>query len=103
MASDVMTKPHQLIASDRVEGTAVRRPNGDMVGHIERLMIDKVTGRVSYAILSFGGFLGIGANLGIAITGCRLTVAFDRSAAHLLCEMRGTVVDVTGCSRAFLK
>ena len=60
MASDVMTKPHQLIASDRVEGTAVRRPNGDMIGHIERLMIDKVTGKVSYAILSFGGFLGIG-------------------------------------------
>jgi len=63
MASDVMTKPHQLVASDRVEGTAVRRPNGDMIGHIERLMIDKVTGKVSYAILSFGGFLGIGANL----------------------------------------
>ena len=63
MASDVMTKPHQLIASDRVEGTAVRRPNGDTIGHIERLMIDKVTGKVSYAILSFGGFLGIGANL----------------------------------------
>ena len=56
--SDVMTKPHQLIASDRVEGTAVRRPNGDMIGHIERLMIDKVSGKVSYAILSFGGFLG---------------------------------------------
>ena len=34
-----------------------------MIGHIERLMIDKVTGKVSYAILSFGGFLGIGANL----------------------------------------
>ena len=63
MASDVMTRPHQLIASDRVEGTAVRRPNGDMIGHIERLMIDKVTGKVSYAILSFGGFLGIGGNL----------------------------------------
>src|ERR1700745_3929485 len=63
MASDVMTRSHQLIASDRVEGTAVRRPNGDMIGHIERLMIDKVTGKVSYAILSFGGFLGIGANL----------------------------------------
>ena len=27
--SNVMTKPHQLIASDRIEGTAVRRPNGD--------------------------------------------------------------------------
>jgi hypothetical protein len=63
MAIDVLTTPHQLIASDRVEGTAVRRPNGDMIGHIERLMIDKISGKVSYAVLSFGGFLGIGANL----------------------------------------
>ena len=50
-----MTRPHPLIASDRIEGTAVRRPNGDRLGHIERLMIDKLTGKVSYAILSFGG------------------------------------------------
>ena len=41
----------------------MRRPNGDKIGHIERLMIDKVTGQVSYAILSFGGFLGMGGNL----------------------------------------
>ena len=63
MALDIMAKPHQLIASDRVEGTSVRRPNGDKIGHIERLMIDKVSGKVSYAILSFGGFLGLGTNL----------------------------------------
>ena len=63
MALDVMAKPHQLVASDRVEGTAVRRPNGDMIGHIERLMIDKVSGKVSYAVMSFGGFLGMGTNL----------------------------------------
>ena len=63
MTAEVMAKPHPLIASDRVEGTAVRRPNGDMIGHIERLMIDKVTGKVAYAVLSFGGFLGVGANL----------------------------------------
>lgn len=63
MAVEVQTRPHQLIASDRVEGTAVRRPNGDMIGHIERLMIDKISGKVSYAVLSFGGFLGIGTNL----------------------------------------
>ena len=63
MAIDVMTRPHQLIASDRVEGTSVRRPNGDMIGHIERLMIDKISGKVSYAVLSFGGFLGMGTNL----------------------------------------
>ena len=55
-------KEHNLIASDRVEGTAVRRPKGDKIGSIERLMIDKVTGKVAYAVLSFGGFLGIGGN-----------------------------------------
>ena len=58
--TDVMAKPHQLIASDRVEGTSVRRPNGDRIGHIERLMIDKITGKVAYAVMSFGGFMGIG-------------------------------------------
>ena len=63
MALDAVAKPHQLIASDRVEGTAVRRPNGDMIGHIERLMIDKVSGQVSYAVTSSGGFLGMGARL----------------------------------------
>jgi PRC-barrel domain len=63
MVTDTMTKPHNLIASDRVEGTAVRRSNGDKIGHIERLMIDKVSGKVSYAILSFGGFLGMGTSL----------------------------------------
>ena len=63
MALDAVIKPHQLIASDRVEGTAVRRPNGDMIGHIERLMIDKVSGQVSYAVMSSGGFLGMGARL----------------------------------------
>lgn len=59
----VAVKSHSLIASDRVEGTAVRRLNGEKIGHIERLMIDKISGKVSYAILSFGGFLGMGASL----------------------------------------
>ena len=54
------TKPHALIASDRVEGTVVRRPNGEKIGTIERLMIDKISGNVAYAVLSFGGFLGLG-------------------------------------------
>jgi hypothetical protein len=53
-------KPHALIASDRVEGTAVRRPNGDTIGTIQRLMIDKISGNVAYAVLRFGGFFGLG-------------------------------------------
>jgi len=51
---------HSLIASDRVVGTEVRRPDGSKVGRIERLMLDKATGRVAYAVMSFGGFLGLG-------------------------------------------
>jgi len=51
---------HDLISSDKVEGTAVRRPNGDKIGEIERVMIEKRSGKVAYAVMSFGGFLGIG-------------------------------------------
>lgn len=50
----------ELIASDKVEGTNVYRSDGDKIGHIERVMIDKRSGRAAYAVMSFGGFLGIG-------------------------------------------
>jgi PRC-barrel domain len=60
MAATQMTgKP--LIESDRVEGTTVYDPQGNDIGSIKRLMIEKVSGRVAYAVMSFGGFLGIGA------------------------------------------
>jgi hypothetical protein len=49
-----------LIGSDKVEGTAVYGTNDEKVGSIERVMIDKTSGKVSYAVLAFGGFLGIG-------------------------------------------
>ena len=49
-----------LIGSDKVEGTAVYGADNEKIGSIERVMIDKVSGKVSYAVLSFGGFLGIG-------------------------------------------
>jgi hypothetical protein len=51
---------YSLIASDKVEGTPVYRSDGEPVGRIERLMIDKYTGTVAYAVMSFGGFMGIG-------------------------------------------
>src|ERR1700724_2986428 len=54
------SQSHSLIASDRVEGTPVRRADGEKIGTIERLMIDKLSGNVAYAVLSFGGFLGVG-------------------------------------------
>jgi hypothetical protein len=58
---DVMVRETaHLIASDKVEGTPVRRSNGDRIGTIERAMIDKRSGKVAYAVMTFGGFLGIG-------------------------------------------
>jgi PRC-barrel domain len=50
-----------LIESDRVEGTTVYDPNGNNIGSIKRLMIEKISGRVAYALMSFGGLLGMGA------------------------------------------
>ncbi|HWV95754.1 MAG TPA: PRC-barrel domain-containing protein [Xanthobacteraceae bacterium] len=49
-----------LIGSDKVEGTNVYSADGEKIGAIERVMIDKVSGKVSYAVLGFGGFLGLG-------------------------------------------
>ena len=49
-----------LIGSDKVEETAVYRSNGEKIGQIVRMMIGKQSGKVGYAVMSFGGFLGIG-------------------------------------------
>ena len=49
-----------LIGSDKVEGTAVYGADSQRIGSIERVMIDKMSGKVAYAVLGFGGFLGIG-------------------------------------------
>jgi sporulation protein YlmC with PRC-barrel domain len=50
----------RLISSDKVEGTPVYNPKGERLGKVHHLMIDKYTGQVAYAVMSFGGFLGIG-------------------------------------------
>ena len=49
-----------LIAADKVEGTKVCNAQGDKLGSIENVMIDKMSGKVAYAVMSFGGFLGMG-------------------------------------------
>lgn len=49
-----------LIGSDRVEGTAVYGADKDKIGSVEKLLIEKRGGQVTDAIISVGGFLGIG-------------------------------------------
>jgi hypothetical protein len=51
---------NRLISSQKVDGTAIYNTNRDHLGSIDHLMIDKYTGQVEYAVMSFGGFLGIG-------------------------------------------
>ena len=52
---------HPLIESDHIEGTAVYDANGKRIGTIKRLVIEKVSGHVVYAVTTFGGFLGVGS------------------------------------------
>lgn len=49
-----------IIAADKVEGTAVYNMAGDKVGTIGNVMIDKLSGKVVFATLAFGGVLGVG-------------------------------------------
>ena len=53
----------RVLSASTITGDAVVNANGDKLGQIEELMIDLENGRVAYAVLSFGGFLGIGDKL----------------------------------------
>lgn len=50
----------RLIASNKVEGTAVYNRQGERLGDVYNFMVDKRSGQVAYAVMSFGGFLGMG-------------------------------------------
>jgi sporulation protein YlmC with PRC-barrel domain len=49
-----------LIAAEKVEGTDVYNMEGEKLGTVDDIMLDKISGKAIYAIMSFGGFLGIG-------------------------------------------
>jgi sporulation protein YlmC with PRC-barrel domain len=59
---DTRTTTSDVICSDKVEGTAVYNRTGERLGSIDNLVIDKRSGQVRYAVLEFGGFLGIGTD-----------------------------------------
>ena len=50
----------RLISSSKVEGTAVYNRRGERLGTVASFMVDKRSGQVAYAVMSFGGFLGLG-------------------------------------------
>ena len=62
-AGDVaVDETSRLIASNKVEGTVVYDRSGERLGAVHNFMVDKVSGQVAYAVLAFGGFLGLGEN-----------------------------------------
>lgn len=56
------TETHRLIASDKVEGTAVYNPENEKLGTITNVMIEKRSGKCEYAVLEFGGLFGLGSD-----------------------------------------
>ncbi|MFT4100889.1 MAG: PRC-barrel domain-containing protein [Burkholderiaceae bacterium] len=60
--TETVNTASSVISSDRVNGTNVYNPDGEKLGSIDTLMIDKVSGKVRYAVMEFGGFLGIGSD-----------------------------------------
>jgi sporulation protein YlmC with PRC-barrel domain len=58
--SDPSDTRGRMIAASKVNGTNVYNPAGEKLGSVYDVMIDKRSGNAEYAIMSFGGFLGIG-------------------------------------------
>lgn len=49
-----------VLFARELTGNQVKNPQGEDLGNIEELAIDVASGRIAYAVLSFGGFLGLG-------------------------------------------
>ncbi len=57
--AETLERDHDLIASDRVEGTTVYDRAGEKLGTVRKFMVGKRSGRVDFAILGFGGLFGV--------------------------------------------
>ena len=61
--SDIATdETDRLVASNKVEGTAVYNRDGEKLGSIYNFMVEKRSGKVEYAVLQFGGLFGLGSD-----------------------------------------
>jgi hypothetical protein len=59
MARATVHPDHRLISSEDVHGTDVIGAGDEVIGQIDHLLIEKISGRVAYAVMSFGGILGL--------------------------------------------
>ena len=61
--SQSQSSHHDLIESDRVEGTTVYNREGEKLGTVRRFLVEKRSGKARYAEMAFGGFLGLGEDV----------------------------------------
>jgi len=79
----------QVLSADSLTGTRVENPHGEHLGSLKALMIDLESGRIAYAVLDFGGFLGMGNKLfampwrGFTINTAREIIILDVSKERL--------------------
>jgi sporulation protein YlmC with PRC-barrel domain len=69
----------EVMAASSFEGETVMNPQGDTLGEIEEIMLDVRSGRIAYAVMSAGGFLGIGEKY-FAVPWRAFTMDTDRKA-----------------------
>ncbi|MEO8810679.1 MAG: PRC-barrel domain-containing protein, partial [Rhodanobacter sp.] len=58
-----MTTAPRFLSASTLSGDDIKNPQGDSLGDLKDLMIDTTSGKVAYAVLSFGGILGMGDKL----------------------------------------
>lgn len=63
MTTPTMTTHTEVLSAGTLKGDSVVNSQGQDLGRIEEIMFDVSSGRIAYAVLSFGGFLGMGDKL----------------------------------------
>ncbi len=58
-----MTNARRFLSASTLSGDAIKNPQGDSLGDLKDIMIDITSGKVAYAVLSFGGIMGMGDKL----------------------------------------
>ena len=82
------------LSASTLTGDKVRNSEGEDLGHLEEIVIDLDTGRVSYAVLASGGFMGLGDNY-FAVPWELLTVDTDNK-EMVLDVSKETIVNAPG-------
>jgi sporulation protein YlmC with PRC-barrel domain len=85
--NDPAKKYRRVLAASTLAGDSVRNAAGDDLGNLDQIMIDIPSGRVAYAVLSFGGVLGMGSKL-FAVPWNALTVDEDEKCLILAADKK---------------